>query len=55
MDTFLRELRIAGRTLRNRPAFAAVVAFVLLVTLAANLLPAQRATAVDPQAALRAE
>ncbi|HET9986739.1 MAG TPA: ABC transporter permease [Longimicrobiales bacterium] len=44
-----------GVTPTDRPTFAAVVAFVLLVTLAANLLPAQRATAVDPQAALRAE
>ena len=50
MDSLLYEVR------PNDPlTFAAVTAVVLLIALAASLLPARRATRVSPTAALRAE
>lgn len=50
MDSLLYDVR------PNDPlTFAAVAAAVLLIALAASLLPARRATRVSPTAALRAE
>jgi ABC-type lipoprotein release transport system permease subunit len=44
-----------GVNARDPLTFAAVIALVSLVSLVATLVPARRATRVDPMAALRAE
>jgi predicted permease len=51
----LLEALIFGIPARDPVAFGAAAAFLLLVALAATVLPARRATNVDPAMALRAE